>query len=445
MSLSMPPFRAVTVAILLLGAATFSIRGADSGLATSAGNESPVVVPEPTPRAVHFHQTGLLLWCVRQIWVVLLPLTWVLSRAAARMGSRLPGRRHLQRVAAFATLYYLASILINLPWSVYLGLVRPTDYGLSTQTLGDFIADEVKSTALGLAFFVGVVTGLYTLIRYRPRTWWRWAALAVVPLMLVLTYVVPIYVDPLFHEYGPMSDRALESKIVALADRAGVAGSRVYEVDMSRETRAVNASVTGLLGTKRIVLWDTLLAKLADEEVLAVVGHEVGHYVLNHVLLGLAVTATLVALGLAGVAAAAGRLVPRWSQRYGISRLDDPTSLPILVLLAQLASFGLTPIGYAVSRHVESEADRFALELTQDNGAAARAFVALQRSNLGYPRPGMMHTLFRSTHPSLGERIDFCNSYHPWREGQPLRYAHLFRDQPDDQAPSRAAPFPEPR
>ncbi len=445
------PIRLLTIATSVYLAFCFT-----PSLARPAGSsESPrpdepamasrVQVPEPTPAAVDYHYSGLTLWFLRQFWVIAVPMVWIASRASERIRSRLPSRSAFSLSLCFALSYYTITSLVNLPWSFYLGFVRAHDYGLSTQPIGDFVADELKSTALSLALFVAVVTGLYVVIRRWPQRWWIAAGLAVLPLMLVLALIVPVWVDPLFHEYGSMSDQALEAQIVALAERAGVDGSRVYEVDMSRETRALNAYVTGLLDTKRIVLWDTLLARLQADEVLAVMAHEIGHYALGHVLQGLAVAAGLTFLGLAFVAAAIRQVIPRFTGRFGISRLDDPASLPVLILLAQLASFALTPVGYAFSRHIEHEADRFALEITHDNHAAARAFVALQRENLGFPRPSMLHTFFRSTHPSLGERIDFCNSYRPWSQNQPSRYAALFRSPPPAQSSAAAATLAEPR
>lgn len=433
--------RAFAAAVMLLTLALSAppVAARDTPAADASG---PVAVPEPTPRAIHYHYTGLGLWVARRAWALAVPLLWITTGAAATLGARFRRLRYLPGALAFTAAYEAITTGLSLPWIVYLGYVRPRDYGLGTQDLADFLADELKSILLGLLLTLGAVGGVYFLIRRCPRSWWLWAGLAVVPITLALTFVLPIWIDPLFHEYGPMRDRELEARVLALADRAGVGDAEVYEVDMSRETRAVNAYVTGLLGTKRIVLWDTLLARLEPDEVLAVVGHEVGHYVLNHVVQGVLVGSGLTMLGLAAVAAAARRLVPAWTARWGIRRLDEPASLPVLLVLAQVASLALTPIGYAVSRHVEREADRFALELTRDNNAAARAFVALQRENLGYPRPGLFHTLLRATHPSLGERVDFSNSYRPWREGRPLAYAHLFRDAPQ---PPTAAPSGAPR
>jgi len=220
----------------------------------------------------------------------------------------------------------------------------------------------------------------------------------------------------------------LEARILELADRAGIEGGRVFEVDKSRDTKTVNAYVTGLFGTKRIVLWDTLLAQRTEKEVLAVMGHEMGHYVLNHVLLGVFL-ATCGAVGVLFMVDRLGRLViGRFHVRFGFDRLSDVASVPLFIFLLSLLNLVGSPLHLAISRAMEHEADRFALEITRANHSAGSAFARIQRENLGNPRPGGFSVLFRSSHPPLGERIDFCNSYHPWTNGFPGRYERLFRD-----------------
>jgi STE24 endopeptidase len=239
--------------------------------------------------------------------------------------------------------------------------------------------------------------------------------------------VVPVLIEPLFNDFHPMKDRALEAKILALAERAGIEHSRVFVVDKSVDTKTVNAYVTGLGQTKRIVLWDTLLEKLNEPEVLFVVGHEMGHYVLNHVLIGTLIgsAGSLVLLWL--IWWSAGRLIHRFHQRFGFEELGDVASLPLLLLLGQAFLLLGMPLGLAFSRYIEHEADRFGLEITQNNHAAAEGFVRLQQENLSVPWPGLFYTIFRASHPCLGERIEFANDYHPWTTGQPLRYGNLFR------------------
>ena len=202
--------------------------------------------------------------------------------------------------------------------------------------------------------------------------------------------VVPVYIAPLFDDYGRMRDRALEQRIARLAARAGIPDSRIYEVRKSAETRQVNAYVTGFGGTKRIVLWDTLVDRLQPDEVEFVVGHEIGHFVLRHTLTIIVAATLLATLSLWVVHRVAGWLIARFRERFGFDRLDDVASMPLLALVGGVVILGSTPAALALSRWQEREADRFGLEITRDNNAAARAFVRLQMDNLAVPRTGLL-------------------------------------------------------
>jgi Zn-dependent protease with chaperone function len=223
-----------------------------------------------------------------------------------------------------------------------------------------------------------------------------------------------------------MKDKALESRILALAARSQISADRVFEVDKSVDTKAVNAYVTGFAGSKRIVLWDTLLDRLSDEEVLFVMGHELGHYVLGHVRESIIVSSLGVFLLLFCLHRASDIALRRWGDRLGIHSLADPAALPLILILLNLGGLVASPASLAYSRWHEHEADRFALELTRDNLHGASAFVALQTSNLSFPYPGPVFRLFRSSHPPIGRRVEFCNEYRPWESGTKLRYEDRF-------------------
>ncbi|HYJ80810.1 MAG TPA: M48 family metalloprotease, partial [Longimicrobiaceae bacterium] len=187
-----------------------------------------------------------------------------------------------------------------------------------------------------------------------------------------------------------------------------------------------NAYVTGFGGSKRIVLWDTLLRKLAPRETLFVMGHEMGHYVLGHLLLVIALASVLTLVSLYAIHRSAGWLIARYRRRFGFDELGDIASYPLLILVAGIVGLAVTPAVNALTRYVEHEADRFALELTRDNHAAATAFVKLQEQNLSVPYPGTFYRVWRSTHPPLGERTEFANDYRPWETGVPLKYGEHF-------------------
>jgi Zn-dependent protease with chaperone function len=398
----------------------------DSSLVQS---EAQVVVPEPSPLAIRYHRSGNLLWGVETALGLLIPALLLFTGFSARLRDAAfrIGRRWLPALVLYALLFTLTTALLTLPLAYYEGFVRQHAYGLSNQGLGKWLSDWLKGvglSGLGLALVLWIP---YLLLRRSPQRWWLYAGLATLPIATFLLVITPIWVDPLFNDFGPLKDRALEARILRLAERAGIPGSRVYQVNKSVDTKTVNAYVTGVGATKRIVLWDTIVAKLEPDQVVFVVAHEAGHFVLRHVLAFIVVATILATLSLYVVHRVAGRLIARFSQQFGFDRLSDIASLPLLILLGTAVSFVATPVVLALSRYQEHEADRFALELTRNNRAAATTFVRLQEENLSLPRPGLLYMLWRGSHPSLGDRIDFANRYRPWEEGEKLHYGRLFR------------------
>ncbi len=361
-----------------------------------------------------YYRSGNLLWAVSQATALAIPAIVLLTGLSARirnLAQRI-GRKWFFAIVFYFLLYSLLQGAVQFPLVYYAGYIRPHAYGLSNQTLVRWLRDVLLDGAIGLAFGGLLIWLPYWLIRRSPRRWWLYTAILSLPVMFFVMLAEPIWVDPLFNDFGPMHDKQLEAQILALADQAGIEGGRVFEVNKSIDTNAVNAYVTGLGGSKRIVLWDTLLAKLSPREVRVVMAHEMGHYVLNHVVQGLLAGFCGILVALYLVYRAATFLLPRFKDRFGFDQLSDVASLPLLLLLAQIAALLLMPLGLAFSRHLEHEADRFALDLTRDNRAAATAFVGLQNENLSNPRPGPLYTFLRASHPSLAERIEFANGYH---------------------------------
>ena len=390
----------------------------------------PVPIPEPTPLAIRHHWTGLALWFVGRGWTFAVPALLLVTGWSGRIGRFASGRSRplVVAVAIYAAIFLSYEFALKLPLRYYAGFVRPHAYGLSTQTFGRWLADASKALGVeivGASLFAWVP---FWLMARSPKRWWLYTGMLILPFSAFSATVAPVVVDPLFNQFGPMKDARLESKIQALADRAGIAGSKIFEVDKSLDTTTVNAYVTGLFGTKRIVLWDTLIAKLDEDEVLVVMGHEMGHYVLNHVVLGITLGSLGTLLGLFVVDKLARAAIARYSGRFGFARIDDVASIPLLLILVQAMVLVSSPATNAASRWMEHEADRFALELTQTNHSAATGFAKLQADNLAIPFPDPFTKIWRSSHPAIGDRITFCNTYRPWETGEPLRYAGRFRD-----------------
>jgi Zn-dependent protease with chaperone function len=390
---------------------------------------APVAVPEPSEQAMRYYRSGNVLWFVEQAWsiaVLVLLLATGLS-ASLRNAARRIGRNWFFTIVVYFALFTIVTTIVDLPLSYYTEFVREHAYGLSNQTFGKWFGDTLKSLAVACIVGALVMWVPYLLLRKSPRRWWLYTAIALVPFIVLANLVAPIWIAPLFNKFEPMQDKALEQKILSVAGRAGIEGSRVYQVNKSIDTKTLNAYVAGLFGTKRIVLWDTTLKRMTDRELLFVMGHEMGHYVLHHVWQAIAFSVVIIAASLYVAYRAAGAVIARFGRRWGFTSLADVASLPLLLLL--MSAFGLVvmPLQLAFTRHLEHEADRFGLEITQTNHSAGTAFVKLQQDALANPRPGLLYKIFRESHPPLGERIDFANQYHPWTTGQPLEYGGKFK------------------
>lgn len=397
--------------------------------AAPAADQGPVPVPEPSEKALRYHHTGVAWWVFNNIWGWVIALLFLFTGFSARIrdwAQRL-GRKWFFTVGFYFVIFSLISFLIDLPLSYYQGYVRQHAYGMSNQSLDKWFSDSIIS--LGVSLIIGflLIWVPYLLLKRSPRRWWLYTGLLSVPLLLLMILVQPIWIDPLFNKFGPMKNQALETKILALAERAGIEGSRVFEVAKSEDTKALNAYVTGFANTKRVVLWDTTIAKLSEDELLFVMGHEMGHYVLGHVWKTIGFFALLIIVTLLAIHLTAGWLINKYQHRFGFNSLSDVASLPLIILLFSVYFFLVTPIALAYTRASEHESDRFGLEITRNNHAAATAFVKLQEENLGVPRPHILVKLWQASHPTLGERIDFCNAYRPWEEGAPMYYDHLFK------------------
>ena len=403
----------------------------DSAVATeSHPNVNLVPVPEPSEKTLRFYHSGNALWIVKVLWGLLVPALILFTGFSARLRNWASaiGRKWFFIIGVYVTFYFVIEYALDLPLSYYAGFVRQHEYGLSNQSFEQWFGDSLKTLMVTVVISVLFLWLPYLLLKKSPRRWWFYTSMATVPFLALVMLVQPILIAPLFDDFGPMKNKALEAEILQLAERAGIDGGRVFEVNKSEDTEAMNAYVGGLLGTKRIVLWDTLLNKLDRQQVLAVMGHEMGHYVLGHIWKLLAVLSVLTFATLYAVHRSQNFLIQRYEHRFGFSEPSDIASLPLLLILILVFSLALRPLAFSYTRQIERESDRFGLEITQANYAMASALSLLQDENLAHPRPGIVFVLWRSWHPPIAERIEFVNGYRPWETEQSLTYGSYFRN-----------------
>lgn len=366
-----------------------------------------------TPEMVRYSYTRYALYFVGTVAhaaALLLLLRGGISARLRDLAER-KSRNRLVQALIYYPLLTLAYGAVTLPLSFYSSFLLPHQYGLSNQKLHTWVLDGAKGYAISSLVGAPVIALLYWTLRRSPRRWWVGFWLASIPLLVMAMLLGPLLIDPLFNKFQPLRNERLRERILALAGRAGIERGRVLEVDASRRTQAVNAYVTGIGGSARIVLWDTLLQKLDEDEVSFVMAHEMGHYVEHHVPLAL-LAATLGTGGVLLIADRSGRwLIRRYGSSWRVRSLDDLASLPVLLLIVMAVNFFGNPVESAISRHFEGRADTFALQLTGDGQAGASSFVKLSEKNLSLPDPPVFIKLWMFSHPPLKERIDKALAY----------------------------------
>lgn len=313
--------------------------------------------------------------------------------------------------ALYLLFFSLLSSLINFPLHYYRDFVVEHYFELSKETFGKWFADSLKGEMINFLFLVLLIPLAYSGIRKRSKDWWIWIALGSIPIMIFFIVITPVYIDPLFNKYEPLKDETLRDRILAVADEAGIGGGRVFQVDKGEDTEKVNAYVTGLFNTKRIVLWDTTLEKLTPDEIIFVMGHEMGHYILHHIWKFVGIFSITLFILLFIIFRTIGLLIRKWGERMGFDSVHDIASLPLLILMFSLLIFLISPILNTFSRAMEHDSDVFGLNLTKDGSTAATAFVKLANENLSNPSPHPFIEFWLFDHPTLEDRIAFCKSY----------------------------------
>jgi STE24 endopeptidase len=298
--------------------------------------------------------------------------------------------------------------LVTLPLSAYGEVIRHR-YGLSTRGWGLWLRDVAVSTAINAALTAVGLLALVWLARRAPRTWWAWAAAGAAALVIVGSFLWPVVIEPAFNRFAPLPAGELRTNLLALAERNGTPVQDVLVSDASRRTTALNAYVSGFGSTRRIVVYDTVLGRLPDDQIESIVAHELGHVGADDVLTG----TLLGALGAgAGVAALGWLLSAGWLRgRTGADSAGDPRVVPVILFLVAIGTLVSTPVQNLVSRQIEARADVHALDLT----GHPEPFIELQRSlartNLSDPDPPAAWQWFFGSHPTPAERLAMATDW----------------------------------
>jgi STE24 endopeptidase len=364
-----------------------------------------MIPPEATARSNAYFEGGywLILWdflCASAISILLLNLRW--SARMRDLAERITRFKWLQTLLYWVEYLLLTSVL-GFPLAFYEGYVREHKYGLATQSFGPWMGDQGKGLLVGLVLGGIAVVGLFAIVRRLSRTWWIWGALATMVFLVIVIVISPVYLQPIFNKVTLLNDPKITAPILKMAHANGIPTNDVYQIDASRQTTRMSANVSGFANTMRITLNDNLLRRGSLEEIEAVMGHEMGHYVLNHIAKDILFLLIVVVGSFAYLRWALDWTLARWGARWQIRGIGDPAVLPLVTLLVGILFFVLTPVLNTQTRTEEKEADMFGLNTARQPDGFAQA--AIHLSEYRKMRPGPVEEFVFFDHPSGYDRI----------------------------------------
>jgi STE24 endopeptidase len=377
----------------------------------------------------HAHYTPFFVNALYGLLVLLFILRWRVAPRFRDLAERVSSRRFVQLII-FAPLTLLTINFLTIPSDVWDEVLQRA-YGLSVQSWPAWFTDWLTSMIIMLIIGTILVAILYAVIRRSPRRWWFYFWLASIPVLLIVFFIQPLVIDPLFFKFTPLADTqpVLVSDMQKVMRHGGIdiPPERTFLMNASSKTTQLNAYVTGFGSSKRVVIWDNTINKAGIRGTLFVFGHEMGHYVLLHIPKQIAIFALMLLVMLYLGYRLANWMLARLGYQWEIRDIKDWASLPALIFLLTLLSFLATPAFNAVSRHFEHEADRYGIEVTHGivpdgNQVAAHYFEQSGEMNLSDPDPNWFIKAWFFDHPTRPERVHFVATYDPWSQGEEPEY-----------------------
>ena len=347
------------------------------------------------------------------IFLLTKPLEWFiyffvlligLSKVFERWSSR-PSKWAVIQIPIYVFFLSVFMFLVMLPIR-YFSYIVSVNYGVSIQSVPQWLTNLVLDFCIDFIPTLLMVGILYFFIRKARERWWFYVWLLTIPITLFFAYIQPVIIEPLFNDFSSIENKELEQKILALAEEADIPADRVYEVKMADQTNAMNAYVSGIGKNTQIVLWDTTLANLSEEEILFIMAHEMGHYAHKDIYKDLTIDFVISFFIYWLIAKLMKNIIHKNGPVLNIKRMEGIHSLPLYLLLSSILFFAVSPLYTAISRHQEIKADNYAIELVEDEGAGISTFQALAKSNLNEANPPLIVKWFRYSHPPLVDRIN---------------------------------------
>lgn len=362
------------------------------------------LTPEQKEKSEAYFEGGywLMLWSlIYDIVIAWIFLSLGLSQWIKRMVSKVKNV-NIQNLA-YISLYLLFAYILTFPLTIYEDFFREHKYNLSNLTFGGWMGEEIKGLLLSIIFGGLLLMLIYIAIRKVKQNWWIWASGIAIVFVIFSMFIAPIFIMPIFNKYKPLEEGPLKNEILSIARANGVPANNVYEFDASKQSNKISANVSGFGSTAQISLNDNLINRSTPAEVKAVMAHEIGHYVLNHVYKGITMLIILIVIVFALLNWALKKAIARWGDRWKISDISDIVSLPLFVLLFSVFMFFTRPVFNNISRVTEIEADYFGFNAAQEPDAFSVAIMKL--SEYRKIDPGYWEEIIFYDHPSGRTRI----------------------------------------
>ena len=369
--------------------------------------------PDIPKEAYEYRKSNLKVWAISLVLKFLVPFLFLITGLSSKIGNFAKGNgRNLFLIGLiYAVIFSIIDLLISLPTSFYSGFILKHRYNLSNQTISRWLELVFKNFVLNTGAMSLTIWFPYYIMRKSPTRWWLYLGLISIPVIIFIAFISPMYIDPIFNKYTSIEDEQLGQEIKELLNKAGIEDADIYKVDKSRDTKEMNAYMTGVFKSKRIVLWDTTIDKLSKEEILSVTAHEIGHYVKGHIWKGIILGGLGSILLMYLVYRTSHWILIKSNGSFGFNRLQDIASLPLILLVLNFYMFFANPITNAYSRHMEREADMMEIQLTKNKEAAISTISKLHEESLSIPRSSTIYKIWYHSHPTAEERIEFFSNF----------------------------------
>lgn len=368
--------------------------------------------PDLSEQAYNYRKDSLKVWAIRLIFQFLILLFFLTSRLSYRIRYSLDNGKSLFITGLlYGIIFFTIMFLVNLPLNYYSSFHLSHKYGLSNQTFSRWFEVALKGFVVNdliIALFIFIP---FYIIERSPRIWWLQLASLAIPVIIFMVFISPMVVDPIFNKYTSIENDKLGKEITVLLHKSDIQDAQIYKVDKSKDTKTMNAYMTGIFHSKRIVLWDTTINNLDEKEVLSITAHEIGHYVKGHIWKNILFSSLGTFLILFLIYMTSTWMLRLSNGAFGFRKMSDIAAIPLLLLVLNFYSFLGSPITNYISRDMEIEADAYEITLTKDRESAITAMEKLYKQSLGLPRPSNIFKVWYHTHPTLEERVEFYKNY----------------------------------